>query len=141
MSKRCFVSDRIFEKVSEVLRFILNGLVATGVHYAVLTLNVQYLRVPSFGLSNLLAAVFGIGSSFLGNRFFVFRGTRKAFVTQLSQFSALYAVLAVFQGSFLFFWSDILRFDYRAGFLCATFLQFCVSYIVNKKRIFRHETT
>ncbi|MBP0500502.1 GtrA family protein, partial [Mycobacterium tuberculosis] len=60
----------------QLLRYVINGLVATGVHFAVLTLLVEVVHVPSKGVANLLAAAVAIVSSFLGNRYFVFAATQ-----------------------------------------------------------------
>ena len=39
----------------EIVRYVLNGLVATAVHFAVLAFNLHVLVFPSAGLANLVA--------------------------------------------------------------------------------------
>ena len=49
---------------AQAARYIVNGVVATAVHYAVLRFNLGVLHIPSAGLANLIAAGFGIMTSF-----------------------------------------------------------------------------
>lgn len=122
----------------EILRFIANGLVATGVHFAVLTFNLQVLGFESAGLANLCAAVAGISASFLGNRFFVFAAAEpQPLLTQAIKFSGLYGAIAVLHGAVLWLWSDVWGLDYRLGFLLATGMQVTLSYLGNKLLIFK----
>lgn len=123
---------------AELARFIVNGLVATAVHYGVLTLNLQVLGFGSAGLANLCAAVAGITASFLGNRFYVFAGSvRQPWLPQALKFSGLYGAIAVLHGAVLWLWTDRLGLDYRLGFLIATVLQVSLSYVGNKLLVFK----
>ena len=122
---------------SEFGYYVLNGLVATAVHYCALTFNLEVLEMRSAGAANMLAAVLGISSSFLGNRYSVFKGHHDSAVHQAVKFSILYASIACLHGAILYWWSDILGHDYRAGFLIATFLQVVLSYWGNKTLVFR----
>lgn len=121
----------------EVLRYGINGIVATGVHYAVLTFNLQVLAMPSAGLANLVAALFGISTSFFGSRYFVFRQTEEGVLAQAAKFGGLYAVFALVHGAVLFVWTDWMCYDYRLGFLLATAFQVAGSYLGNKFLIFK----
>ncbi len=121
----------------EILRYALNGLVATAVHFGVLTFNLEVLEIPSAGLSNLIAAVFGIGASFIGSRDFVFPATDASMLGQAIKFSSLYGGIALLHGLVLLAWTDWLGMDYRWGFLLATGLQVVLSYIGNKFLVFK----
>lgn len=122
----------------EIVRYVLNGLVATGVHYSVLAFNLHVLDFPSAGLANLVAAMFGIAASFLGNRYFVFsHGVRDAWHGQAARFIVLYGVIALLHGVVMWCWADWLKQDYRIGFLLATVMQFVLSYFGNKLLVFR----
>lgn len=121
----------------EVLRYGINGIVATAVHYAVLTFNLQVLSMPSAGLANMVAAVFGISTSFVGSRYFVFRQTEEGILAQAAKFGGLYAVFALVHGAVLFLWSDCMGYDYRLGFLLATAVQIAGSYLGNKFLVFK----
>ncbi len=116
----------------EIVRYGINGVVATAVHYGVLTFNLNVLNFPSAGVANLVAAVFGIGTSFLGSRYFVFPGTGEAIITQAIKFSGLYGAIAVLHGLVLLIWTDWYGLDYRFGFLIAIALQVSLSYLGNK---------
>ena len=121
----------------ELLRYVINGIVATAIHYGVLTFNLEVLNFPSAGLANLAAAVFGIITSFLGSRYFVFRKTDETILLQAMKFSGLYGVIAVLHFLVLLIWTDWLGLDFRIGFLIATGLQVSLSYIGNKFLVFK----
>jgi putative flippase GtrA len=124
------------QRIDELVRYVINGLAATGVHYGMLTFNLKVLGITSAGLANLLAAVFGITASFLGSRYFVFRDVSGPVLTQATKFGGLYAVIALFHGVVLLCWTDWLGFDYRIGFVLATLLQMSLSYVGNKRLVF-----
>jgi len=121
----------------ELMRYGINGLVATAVHYGVLSFNMEVLAFSSAGLANSLAAVFGIGTSYFGSRYFVFPGTDEPILRQAMKFSGLYGAIALFHGLILLVWSDAYGLDYRSGFLIATAVQISLSYMGNKFLVFR----
>jgi len=121
---------------AELLRFVVNGVCATAVHFGVLTFNLHVLRMPSAGLANFIAAGFGITASFLGNRSFVFKKPHGALLGQAVKFLGLYGAVAVWHGMTLFLWTDWLGLDYRYGFVLATAVQVCLSYLGNKWWVF-----
>jgi putative flippase GtrA len=120
-----------------LVRYVLNGLFATTVHFLVLTLLIEGLQMASAGAANFIAAGFGITASFLGNRFFVFAYARGPLAYLAVRFLLLYAGIAVVHGLTLALWTDWLALDYRIGFLLATFLQFALSYSGNRWLVFR----
>lgn len=122
---------------AEMVRYVINGLVATAAHYTALKFNLDVLDFASAGIANLIAAVVGISTSFLGSRYFVFRKTDESIATQAMKFSGLYSAIAVLHGLVLLIWTDWLGLDYRAGFLIATLFQVSLSYIGNKFLVFR----
>ena len=122
---------------ADIIKYVINGLVATAVHYGALTFNLEMLSMTSAGLANLIAACFGILTSFLGNRYFVFKQHESNIVSQAIKFSLLYVAIAFLHGFILFVWSDWLKLDYRVGFLVATFFQFVLSYLGNKNMVFK----
>lgn len=122
---------------SEGLRYVANGLVATGVHYMVLVFNLHVLNMPSAGFANFFAAIFGITASFLGSRYFVFRRWEENIIRQAVKFGLLYAAIAMLHGLILFAWTDVGHFDYRIGFLFGLVLQVVLSYTGNKRLVFR----
>ena len=124
------------ENLRELICYAINGLVATAVHYGVLTFNVEVLSIPYAGPANLIAAVFGITSSFLGSRYFVFRTVEEPMLTQAMKFSGLYSAIAILHGFVLLLWTDIMSYSYSIGFLIATLIQFLLSYLGNKKWVF-----
>jgi putative flippase GtrA len=121
---------------SRAARFIVNGLAATAVNYAVLVVLIEWLEVPYAGPAALVAALVGIAVSFTGNRLFVFR-SGGPLLPELLRFKALYAAVALFQGAFLAIWTDLLSFDYRLGFIVVTVLGASISYLGSRSLVFR----
>jgi putative flippase GtrA len=127
--------DNIHDK-QQIIRYVINGIIATAVHFCVLTFNLHVLNILSAGLSNLLAAIAGITTSFLGSRYYVFEKTDGSFFHQLGKFIFLYASIACLHGLILFLWTDNWHFDYKLGFLIATGMQVLFSYWGNKFLVF-----
>jgi putative flippase GtrA len=123
-------------RITELARFVINGLVATAVHYGVLSFNIRVLGIPSAGLSNFIAAWFGITVSFVGSRFFVFRRKDAPLLPQAMRFLVLYVSIACLHGLLLFVWTDLLHLNYTVGFLVATILQTMLSYLGSKMLVF-----
>lgn len=121
---------------AEVLRYIINGLVATAAHYIILTVNVEVIGMESAGIANFIAACLAIGVSFLGSRYFVFQKTSEPIWSQATKFGLLYLAIAVVHGGVMWLWSDHFGLDYRMGFLVATCFQVLGSYFGNKYLVF-----
>jgi putative flippase GtrA len=121
----------------QVLRYIVNGLVATAVHYSILRYNIEVLGVPSAGLANAIAAMFGIAVSFLGSRYFVFRASSGGIARQGVMFLLSYGLIALLHGLILYLWTDRAGLNYTLGFLVATGMQVACSFVVNKFLVFR----
>jgi putative flippase GtrA len=123
-------------RASQPSRFVLNGLIATAVHYGVLVLCLQGLGLASAGIANTLAAGVGVTVSFLGSRHFVFRRSDTPLLGQMSRFWLLYVALALIQGGWLFLWTDLARLDYRVGFLVGILFQAIGSYVGGSRWVF-----
>lgn len=122
---------------AQLVRYIINGLLATALHFAILTFNLEVLHLPSAGVANFIAASIAITFSFFSSRHFVFRATHAPMLPQVMAFGVLYALLAVAHGVILYLWTDRAGFDYRIGFLLATCVQVAGSYIGNKRVVFK----
>ena len=120
-----------------IIRYVINGIFATIVHYGVFIFNLNVLNFTSAGIANMSAAVVGICTSFLGSRYYVFFETGKPIAFQAMKFGFLYGVLAVLHFLVLLIWTDWLGLDYRLGFLIATGFQVCLSYFGNKSLVFK----
>ena len=79
------------QQAAEVFRYVINGLFATAVHYIVLTVNLGLFEFKSAGLANFIAAIFGIASSFLGSRYYVFHRTVEGLLQQAMKFSTVWS--------------------------------------------------
>lgn len=124
-------------RAAEVGRFVINGLLASAVHYAALIFNLRVLEMPSAGLANFFAAWVGIAASFIGSRYFVFRHREIPLTQQAMRFLASYASIACLHGLFLYIWTDQLQHDYTLGLVLAAVMQAVLSYLGNKLLVFR----
>ncbi len=121
----------------QAVRYVINGLVATAVHYGVLHFNIEVLHIPLAAVANAIAAVFGITVSFLGSRYFVFHGRQGSLARQGSLFLLIYAAIAVLHALVMYLWADRWGLDYRIGFVLATGMQMAFSFVANKFLVFK----
>jgi len=106
------------------------------VHFSFLFIAVEVIEISLISLSNLVASFFGVSSSFLLNRHYVFRTVRKSFYTAYFHFIVANTV-TISLTSFLFLgWSDWLGWDYKVGFLLIYILVAMLNYVLYKKVIF-----
>lgn len=118
-------------------RYLVNGCAATGVHFVVLVFSMQVLNWPSAGAANGLAAIFGIATSFVGSRYYVFKHSRETAVSQISKFLMLYLSIAFLHAGVLLVWADYYQLNYVGGFFVATLMQLMLSYWGNKVLVFK----
>lgn len=124
-------------RAPEFVRYVINGLAATIVHYGVFIFNLDWLGFRSAGAANFVAAIFGITASFFGSRCYVFRSRSGKVWQQAMGFGVLYGAIALLHGAILLLWTDWWGFDHRIGFLIATMLQVSLSYLGNKYLVFK----
>lgn len=122
---------------SQPLRYVINGMVATGTHFLILSFFLKILAWSSAGIANFFAAFFGITISFLGSRYFVFKNSKEKLLSQLYRFFLLYMSIAILHGVLLYIWVDLYHLYYVTGFMIATLIQIVVGYIGNKKMVFK----
>lgn len=120
----------------QLVRYLVNGVFATAVHYAALRFCLEVLHLGSAGLANMLAAPVGIATSFLGSRYYVFQRRETAIVQQAVRFMGLYAAIAALHGGLLYAWTDLLRLNYSVGFLIAVGMQVVLGYLAGKYLVF-----
>jgi putative flippase GtrA len=120
----------------EIGRYVINGALSTLVHFMTLLGGLQLFELKSVGAANFIAALVGSTSAFLGNRYFVFPGSRRSAGGQLAGFAILYLAAAAFHGTFLYLWSDVYGGHYLIGFLIATAIQIVLVYLCNRTMVF-----
>ncbi len=123
-------------KSKQIVRYLINGLAATALHFFVLYVCIEIFNFDSAGFSNLIASIVGITFTFLGNRYFVFYGSNQSFSEQAIKFAGLYTLIALLNGSILFLWTDIFGYKYKIGFLICLILQVTLGYFSAKKYVF-----
>lgn len=121
----------------QLVRYLVNGVLATVVHYGVLRFNIEVLQITPAALANGIAALFGITTSFLGSRYFVFRGREGSLARQGVLFLLVYAAIALLHALVMYVWADRLGHDYRVGFVLATGMQMAFSFLANKLVVFK----
>ncbi len=125
-----------FEKFS---LFFINGLFATFVHFTLLFFLVNFSTL-NYGFSNFYAFLCGSMSSFLGNKFIVFKVVKNSkILLQILKFSFLYLFLAIGHGIALYWWSDIYSYNYIIGFILITLFNLIISFLFNKYLIFNEK--
>ena len=123
--------------MNQLIKFIINGLFATFVHYSVFFVSIEIFNFKYVALANLFGAFFGISCSFFGNKWFVFLNSNKKISWQFSKFLVTYVLLGSLTSILIFAWSDLLKMNYNYGFCLVTFLQFILSYSMNRNWIFK----
>lgn len=123
----------------EVLRYALNGAVATAIHFLVFIAAAAALGHGLHGVANGVGSAFGIAASFLGSRYFVFPHRRGDWRRELARFLPLYASLAVLNMLIMYLWSDLSGFNKEIGFVIATLIQVAATFFGNKYLVFRND--
>lgn len=118
-------------------RYLVNGFVATAVHFFVLVFSMQVLNWSSAGAANGLAAIFGIATSFVGSRYYVFKHSSETAASQIAKFLVLYLCIALLHAGVLLVWADYYQLNYVVGFFVATLMQLMLSYWGNKVLVFK----
>jgi putative flippase GtrA len=121
----------------QAARYVVNGLVATAIHYGMLRFQMEGLGAASAARANFIAALCGIASSFVGSRCYVFRTHDAPVWRQMRDFAILYGVIALLHAGFLGLWTDRLGLDYTVGFAIALVIQVVGSFFGNKYLVFR----
>jgi len=121
----------------EAILFILNGGIATAVHFTVLILLIEKLDVQSLVHANIVAGVAGVSYSFLGNKYFVFNFPRGNIYYQASKFILIYICIIFFHTLILNISTNVYGLDYRASFVIASLIIIIISFLSNKFMVFR----
>jgi len=122
---------------STFFRYVLNGFVATAVHYIFFNLFIYLNLFNYYATSNFLAAFIGIFSSFIGNRYFVFRRREHNLIRQYLTFLFMYTSILLIGSFAVLILSDFYKVNHQISFFAAALIQFFLSYYGNKFIIFR----
>lgn len=108
------------------LRYVLVGLLATVVHYAVLAALVE-IGEAGAGPSAAVAAVFGAMAGYAGNRRFTFR-SRAAHGQALPRFAMVAAAIALSSAAIVWAGTELFGLHYFPSQLAATALTLAVGF-------------
>jgi putative flippase GtrA len=124
------------------LKFIINGLFATFIHYVTMLLISNYV-IAIYSIAYFIASFFGILTSFLGNKFFVFTNSNQnssqnnnAF-KQFKIFLLLYGLIMLICSILMGVLSDILLINYNLSFMISLTVQTLFSFFGNKRYVFK----
>ena len=123
--------------LNQPTKYLINGGLATVVHFLILTLIFKVLMWSSAGIANMVAAIFGISFSFFGNRYFVFKNSNESFLNQFYSFIFLYIAISLLHGALMYALVDLYSMNYVVGFGVATIMQVLLSYFGNKSLVFK----
>jgi putative flippase GtrA len=123
-------------------KFIVNGLLSTVVHYVMMLLISHYV-ISVYSIAYGIASIFGILTSFLGNKFFVFTNSNHnhckniGIFMQLGNFLILYGMIMLICSLLMGVLSDLLHINYNLSFIMALSLQTLLSFFGNKYYVFK----
>ncbi|MDC1013718.1 GtrA family protein [Gammaproteobacteria bacterium] len=122
---------------NETSKFIVNGIFAALVHFFFL-ISLTTFTDANYGFSNFIACIFGSMTSFVGNKYFVFKFYNQSTHTiiQLYKFLLLYLFLCLNAGLALYFWTDIYGYYFIYGFLGITVINTILGFLANKFLVF-----
>lgn len=121
----------------QVILFILNGGMATVVHFSVLFLLIELFHVPSLVWANLTAGAVAITCSFMGNKYIVFNSHNEVMLHQLLKFVLVYICALFFHTFAIYELSSVYGIDYRVAFVVASFLVIMFTFLSNKLMVFK----
>ena len=101
----------------ELIRYLINGLLATAVHFGILSFNLNIVDFASAGFANFIASLFGIGDVRSGQSLSCIPKDRGSDYDPGQKFGCLYGVIAVFHGLVLLLWTDGMLWTTGLGFL------------------------
>ena len=124
------------------LKFIINGLFATFIHYVTMLFISNYV-IAIYSIAYFIASIFGILTSFLGNKFLVFTNSNQncsqnnnAF-KQLKIFLLLYGLIMLICSILMGVLSDFLLINYNLSFMISLIVQTLLSFFGNKRYVFK----
>ena len=124
------------------LKFIINGLFATFIHYVTMLLILNYV-IAIYSIAYFIASIFGILTSFIGNKFLVFTNSNQncsqnhnAF-KQLKIFLLLYGLIMLICSVLMGVLSDLLLINYNLSFMISLSIQTLLSFFGNKRYVFK----
>ena len=129
------------DELNLLKKFVLNGFFATFIHYFTLTFFSSFIFSNSpnpYGWSYAVGSLFGITSSFFGNKFYVFKSTikKKSSTNQFIRFISIYFILMMICSTFMSILSDYFLIDYNISFIVIIGLQTILNYMLLKKYVF-----
>ena len=126
----------IRQSASQLGLFVINGMVATVLHYAVFFLCLSLLAVQSPGLCFFVGSILGTVASFLGNRFVVFATNEGKVLPQFAKFVLTYMAISLCVSFIVDRCSTETDLSSPIIFLIGVAIQVSLSFLISKWLIF-----
>ncbi|MTE01767.1 GtrA family protein [Paracoccus sp. YIM 132242] len=123
--------------MTEIMRFGIVGLVATAVHFAILTLGVEHLSIPATP-ANGLAFLCALSITYLGQSLWVFHERSRHGPAQMMRFAVSLAIGLLANMAAMAACVHVLGLGYRAGFVLGLVVVPALSFVINRFWVFRN---
>ena len=120
---------------NSLIRFAMNGLVATAVLYIIMLIAIQILHITMYSLAYAFAFMFALSTSFIVNKYLVFK-SKQPEGYQFFKFIILYIVLLLSTSATMWVVTDYVGYHFNVGFTVAVTLQFIGGYLGSRYLIF-----
>jgi putative flippase GtrA len=120
----------------KAVKFFINGLISTLVHYLVLIFAIELIKIDNIILANLIAGIIAIFYSFISNKYYVFKAHNKNIFFQVLKFLILYLSTIMLHTVIMFFLTKT-GVDYHISFFVTSSFLAVISFIVNKIVVFK----
>jgi putative flippase GtrA len=121
----------------EALKFLLNGLISTLIHYVILVVAIEILGVVSIVLANMMAGATAVLYSFVGNKYYVFKSHDEVLYFQAFKFLIVYTLLIILHTIAMFVLTNKMSVSYHISFIMVSSLFAMASFFLNKIVVFR----
>ena len=117
--------------------FIINGLMATFVHFLLLVIFIEVFNMENIVVANISAGLLAIMFSFIGNRHFVFKSKTADLYSQIIKFLILYLIILFLHTLLMALLTVNIGLDYRISFVLVSAIMAITSFFMNKLIVFK----
>ncbi len=128
--------DRKPRFITEITRFGIIGLIATAVHFAILTLGVEHLSVPPTPATGL-AFICALSITYLGQSLWVFHERSHHGPAQMMRFAVSLTIGLLANMATMAACVHVLGLGYRTGFVLGLVVVPALSFVINRFWVFK----
>lgn len=123
--------------MAELMRFGIVGLVATAVHFAILTLGVEHLSMPPTP-ANGLAFLCALSITYLGQSLWVFPERSRHGPAQMMRFAVSLGIGLLANMATMAAAVHVLGLGYQTGFVLGLVMVPALSFVINRFWVFKN---